>query len=241
MKYYIVDFDGTVTLSDSLVDVFERFCVSDWLVPENRMLAGEISRTQALFEEVALMKVDEAELYSFLAGHMKIRDGFFEFVERIRRNGDRMMILSGGFRSFIEFILTPHPSFDHSTQAHGSGLPLPRKERLIIPSPFQGEGQDEGCDGLIANDIRYLGDGRWEFVPCPDTLPPLCGTCPNCKRAMVEKIISEGYETIYIGDGETDFCASEHAKVIYATGSLAERLRKKGVEFRRFDTFSEID
>lgn len=207
MKYYIVDFDGTVTLSDSLVDVFERFCVTDWLVPENRMLSGEISRTQALFEEVALMKVDEAELYRFLAGHMKIREGFSDFVERVRKNRDKMMILSGGFRSFIEYIL----------KGKGSGI------------------------GLIANDIKYLGEGKWEFVPCPDTLTPLCGTCPNCKRAMVEKIISEGYDTIYIGDGETDFCASEHAKVIYATGSLAERLQKKGVDFRFFNSFSEID
>lgn len=230
MKYYIVDFDGTVTLSDSLVDVFERFCVTDWLVPENRMLSGEISRTQALFEEVALMKVDEAELYRFLAGHMKIREGFSDFVERVRKNGDKMMILSGGFRSFIEYILdqlTPDPSL---LRKEGSG---------ISPLSFL-KGKGPGI-GLIANDIKYLGDGKWEFVPCPDTLTPLCGTCPNCKRAMVEKIISEGYDTIYIGDGETDFCASEHAKVIYATGALAERLQKKGVDFKTFSTFSEID
>ncbi len=230
MKYYIVDFDGTVTLSDSLVDVFERYCVTDWLVPENRMLSGEISRTQALFEEVALMKVDETELYRFLAGHMKIRDGFSDFVERVHKNGDKMMILSGGFRSFIEYILdqlTPDPSL---LRKEGSG---------ISPLSFL-KGKGSGI-GLIANDIKYLGDEKWEFVPCPDTLPPLCGTCPNCKRAMVKKIISEGYDTFYIGDGETDFCASEHAKVIYATGSLAERLQKKGVDFIFFSSFSEID
>lgn len=230
MKYYIVDFDGTITLKDTLVAVFDKYCVTDWLVPENKMFSGEISRTQALFEEVDLMKVSEKELWDFISKNIRIRNGFSEFVERVQRQGDKMMILSGGFMSFIEYIMSPHPISDR---------PLHRKERLMVPSPFQGEGEDEGFL-IIANDIKYLDNGKWEFIPCPDTLPPLCPTCPNCKRAMVEKIISEGYKTVYIGDGETDFCASEHASEIWATGSLAKRLDKKGVKYHPFDDFDQI-
>lgn len=229
MKYYIVDFDGTVTLSDSLVDVFERYCVTDWMVPERKMLSGKISRTQALTEEVSLMRVDEKELYEFISEKIKIRNGFSEFVERVQSQGDKMMILSGGFRSFIEYILdqlTPGPSLQRK---EGSGA---------FPISFL-KGKGSGIE-LIANDIKYIGDGKWEFVPCPDTLPQLCGTCPNCKRAMVEKIISEGYETVYIGDGETDVCASAHAHAIWATGSLIDRLEKKGVRNRPFNDFLEI-
>lgn len=209
MKYYIVDFDGTVTLSDSLVEVFEKYCVTDWLVPERKMLKGEISRTQALTEEVGLMRVDEKELYDFISEKIRIRNGFSEFVERVHRDGNKMMILSGGFRSFIEYILG---------KGRYGDLPLQ----------------------IIANDIKYMSDGKWEFIPCPDTLPQLCGTCPNCKKAMVEKIISEGYETIYIGDGETDICASAQAHMIWATGSLIDRLEKKGVRHRTFNDFLEI-
>ncbi|HPS30353.1 MAG TPA: MtnX-like HAD-IB family phosphatase [bacterium] len=210
MKYYIVDFDGTITLKDTLVEVFDKYCVKDWLVPENRMFNGEISRTQALFEEVDLMKVTEKELWDFISKNIKIRNGFSEFVGRVHKHGDKMMILSGGFRSFVEFILGKE----------GSGV--------------------SWIGLIIANNIKYLGDGRWKFIPCPDTLPQLCGTCPNCKRAMVEKIICEGYETVYIGDGETDFCASEHASEIWATGSLAQRLDKKGVKYHPFDDFGQI-
>lgn len=229
MKYYIVDFDGTITLSDTLVAVFDKYCVTDWMVPENKMLRGEMTRTQALFEETDLMKVSPDELYDFISKNIKIRNGFSEFVERVHEQGDKMMILSGGFKSFIEYVLsqlTPSPS-------------LQRKEGIVAFSLSFLKGKGAGI-GLMANDIKYMGDGKWEFIPCPDTLPQLCSNCPNCKRAMVEKIISEGYETVYIGDGETDFCASEHASEIWATGSLAERLKKKGIKHKPFEDFSQI-
>lgn len=209
MKYYILDFDGTITLKDTLVSAFDKYCIDDWMIPENIMRNGMISRTQSLFEEVELMRVSETELYGFLAGEIRFRDGFDRFIRRVSENGDRMIILSGGFSSFIEFLLRKG-GYDHQSMQ------------------------------VSANDIKYMGESCWEFVPNPDALPPMCGICPNCKRAVVEKIKNEGYETVYVGDGDTDFCASVFADEIFACGELAQRLKEQGIKHRIFNSFDDI-
>ncbi|MBP5406399.1 HAD-IB family phosphatase [bacterium] len=91
------------------------------------------------------------------------------------------------------------------------------------------------------NDIRYLGDKNWELIPCQNALPPLCTkNCSNCKRAVVEKYKNEGFETIYFGDGETDFCGSRYADRIYATDELAEKLASENVKFTYFQDYTDI-
>ena len=94
---------------------------------------------------------------------------------------------------------------------------------------------------IYINDIRYLGDKNWELIPCGNALPPLCSkNCSNCKRAVVEKYKNEGFETIYFGDGETDFCGSRYADRIYATDELAEKLASENVKFTYFKDYTDI-
>ena len=206
---YIIDFDGTITLTDSLVRVFDEFCIGDWWEVEHEMRAGKITRTESLRREVDLMRVDKETLFEFLKNDLKVREGFADFIRRETENGNRILILSGGFYSFIYAIL----------------------ENVEV---------DAGTLEVIANDISQTGEKTWEFVPSDNPLEPLCDNCPNCKRAVVEKLKNEGYETVYIGDGETDFCASVHADRIFAIDELKESLEKQNMYFEKFNDFSEI-
>ena len=190
-KCYILDFDGTVTALDTLVVAFDKYCIVDWRELENEMRAGRKERHQTLVDEVESMKAEKEEL--------------FDFVKKVRENGDEIVILSGGFRSFAEL--------------------------------FMGDTEVEA----YINDIRYLGDKNWELIPCRNALPPLCSkNCSNCKRAVVEKYKNEGFETIYFGDGETDFCGSRYADKIYATDELAEKLASENVKFTYFKDYKDI-
>ena len=206
---YIVDFDGTITMADSLVRVFDEFCIGDWWEVEHDMRAGKMTRTESLRREVDLMRVDEKTVFEFLKNDMKVRAGFVEFVKRVQAEGSRVVILSGGFYSFISAIL------------ENTGVSFQSLE-------------------IIANDVVSTGENTWEFVPSDNPLEPLCDNCPNCKRAVVEKIKSEGFKTVYSGDGDTDFCASVHADSIYATAELIKSLEKQNVSFRKFSDFSDI-
>jgi 2,3-diketo-5-methylthio-1-phosphopentane phosphatase len=210
LNCYIVDFDGTVTVTDSLVRVFDEFCIGDWWDVEHEMRAGKITRTESLMGEVDLMRVDEKNLFEFLKKDMKVRDGFGDFVKRVQDNGDRVIILSGGFNTFICAIL-------------------------------KNAGVDAEALEIIANDIASTGENTWKFIPSDNPLEPLCDNCPNCKRAVVEKIKNDGFKTVYIGDGETDFCASVHADRIFAIDELKESLEKQNVSFEKFCDFNDIE
>ncbi|MBP5434612.1 HAD-IB family phosphatase [bacterium] len=202
---YILDFDGTVTDLDTLVVAFDRYCTVDWRGIENEMRAGNRERHQTLVDEVRSMKAEKDELFDFIRKNVPVRKGFFDFVKKVRENGDEIVILSGGFRSFAD-LLTESADIE-----------------------------------AYINDIKYLGDKNWELIPCPNALPPLCSkNCSNCKRAVVEKYKNKGFETIYFGDGETDFCGSRYADKIYATGELAEKLASENVKFTYFKDYTGI-
>ena len=207
---YIIDFDGTITVEDSLVRVFDEFCIGDWWEVERKMRAGMMTRTESLTREVDLMRVDEKTLFEFLKKEMKVRVGFGEFVTKAVDNGNKVVILSGGFYSFIFDIL-------------------------------KNVGVDAQVLEVIANDIVSTGENTWKFVPSDNPLKPLCDNCPNCKRAVVEKLKEEGFKTVYIGDGETDFCASVHADKIFAIDELKESLEKQNVNFEKFSDFNDIE
>lgn len=206
---YICDFDGTVTVQDTLVSVFDRFCAGDWWDIENRMRSGQMTRTESLFKEVNLIEADESEVNDHLDSHIDIRDGFPNFVKMVHTEKSELLILSGGFRIWIDKVLSriDFPFFNFS---------------------------------ISSNNIKYIGDKKWEFVPNPDTLEPLCSNCPNCKRAVVEKYKKEGYEVIYIGDGDTDFCPSVYADTVFAVSELAEKLAKERVDFHFFTDFNSV-
>ncbi len=206
---FICDFDGTVTVEDTLESVFDRFCTGDWWETENRMRAGQITRTEALFKEVSLMDADEFEVNTHLDDNIEIRNGFSNFLEMVHRGEHELLILSGGFRKWIEKIFSRINAGDCSFQ-------------------------------VSSNDIKYTGNRKWEFIPNPGTLEPLCSNCPNCKRAVVEKYKKDGYKVIYIGDGDTDFCPSVYADTIYAVSQLAEKLAKGGTSFHFFKDFNSI-
>lgn len=207
---YIIDFDGTITLTDSLVRVFDEFCIGDWWEVEHDMRAGKMTRTESLQREVDLMRVSEKTLFEFLKYDLKVRAGFADFVKRVQDNGDRILVLSGGFYLFIYAIL-------ENADVDGKAL------------------------DIIANDIASTGKKTWRFIPSDNPLEPLCENCPNCKKAVVEKIKNEGFETVYIGDGDTDFCASVYADRIYAISELMKSLEKQNISYNKFSDFNDID
>ncbi|HDT11450.1 MAG TPA: hypothetical protein ENN58_01790, partial [bacterium] len=153
---FVCDFDGTITVQDTLVSVFDRFCTGNWWEVENRMRAGQMTRTESLFKEVSLMDAEELEVNAHLDSNIELRNGFSNFLKMVQTGHHELLILSGGFRKWIEKVFSRIDTrgFDFS---------------------------------ISSNDIKYNGDKKWEFVPNPNTLKPLCSNCPNCKRAVVEK------------------------------------------------------
>ena len=109
MKYNKIaifsDFDGTITIQDSLVIVFDKFCKGDWRKIEQKHKNEEIIQLQSLSLETALLQKEKKDFFNLLDKTIEIRDGFKDFYFFLKQKDIPFKILSAGYKSFIKFIL----------------------------------------------------------------------------------------------------------------------------------------
>lgn len=88
---------------------------------------------------------------------------------------------------------------------------------------------------VLANKLTYLGDRRWtlEFPYANASCEAGAG---NCKCLALTK--EPNSLRILIGDGRSDFCASETADFVLAKSALAEHCQANGVPFIVFGNFA---
>ena len=98
------DFDGTITKIDSLNMVLDEFAISDWHSIENRVTAHELSEKEALQAEFDLVKIPLQKAIDFLVKNATIDSTFIAFMEWCKSNKIELIVLSGGFKEFINSI-----------------------------------------------------------------------------------------------------------------------------------------
>jgi 2,3-diketo-5-methylthio-1-phosphopentane phosphatase len=88
---------------------------------------------------------------------------------------------------------------------------------------------------LVTDGDRIVG------IECPWYLPEICEMCANCKKAHVQKLRDEGFITVYIGNGYSDRCPSEHADIVFAKGELFDHCRREKIDCIRFRNFRDVE
>lgn len=100
------DFDGTITLNDTLHLIVEAFGAPGvWAAIEPRLLSGRISLEQAMQEQFAQVRATPEEVHALVIASAGLRPGFREFVSWARHGGHRLVVLSSGFRGIIDRLL----------------------------------------------------------------------------------------------------------------------------------------
>ena len=96
----VLDWDGTVTVRDSLVEVIHRFGDPALLAE----LEPRVGRDLTLHEEIALefaaVSASIAEVAAWAVEHVEVRDGLHELAE-----AHRPTVISAGFHELIEPVL----------------------------------------------------------------------------------------------------------------------------------------
>jgi 2-hydroxy-3-keto-5-methylthiopentenyl-1-phosphate phosphatase len=165
-------------------------------------------------------------------GEITEREAFQSQISLLRVTWEeaRAALLKGvrireGFRDFVSFCRA-------------------RKLPLTILSSGLGELidvllQSVGVSGIpvLAHHAEISGD-RWR-VRLID-LPRLAEYCSHCKCVTVLARKEMG-KVIYIGDGYTDLCPTQHADLIFATGRLAQECADLKRPFLPFETFFDIE
>jgi 2-hydroxy-3-keto-5-methylthiopentenyl-1-phosphate phosphatase len=101
------DFDGTITQHDTLHLIVRRYGDRRlWESIEPRLRAGELTLEQAMQEEFAGVRATPEQVRDLVLRDAGLRAGFAEFVAWARERGHRLVVLSSGFRSVIDAVLT---------------------------------------------------------------------------------------------------------------------------------------
>lgn len=101
----VLDFDGTVTLSDVGDAVCQRFAPPSWRAVDDRWVRNEISLPEAQREMWALVRAREAEALGFVQAHIKIRPGLDALLDEAARRAVPVWLASGGFDFYIDALL----------------------------------------------------------------------------------------------------------------------------------------
>lgn len=183
------DFDGTITQRDTLHVIVESYGERGlWERIEPRLRVGEITVEQAMQEEFAAVRATPDEVRDAVRRLAPIRDGFGEWVDWCARNGHRLIVMSNGFRSVIDPVLTDAGLGHLEVVSHDArfsrdgceliwsqrgarcglcGRPCKREplrarwqgERLV----YLGDGISDRCVSLMA-DVVFARDGLSEYL-----------------------------------------------------------------------------
>ncbi len=89
---------------------------------------------------------------------------------------------------------------------------------------------------FYANKLSY--DGKY-IVECLYNNKS-CGNCGTCKTDLINKLKNGSDEAVYIGDGSSDFCAAEHADLVFAKNSLLKHCNENGIDAIPYRNFGDI-
>lgn len=94
-------------------------------------------------------------------------------------------------------------------------------------------------DVPVRTNRAVFADGRVRIeYPFAD---PSCTLCGTCKLDRLFELRVAGYRVVYVGDGDSDLCPAVEADTVFAKRRLADLCDAEGIEYHRFDTFSEIE
>ncbi len=100
-----LDFDGTITKTDTVNLFFKTFANSKWLEVEKDWTDGKIDSKTCMQMQLDLIKnLTEEKFYNFL-NSIEFQDGFIEFCKIMEKYDKNITIISDGFDFFIDYIL----------------------------------------------------------------------------------------------------------------------------------------
>jgi HAD superfamily phosphoserine phosphatase-like hydrolase len=174
----VVDFDGTVTVEDTLVMVIGEF--GDWQVYREAAAAlarGEITLQEEIRRDCERITAPLEEVVPWLLEHAEVRPGFREFAL-----AHRPLIVSSNFHELIEPILRregvelevranrldPRPDgwrtiFRHPNACGTCGEPCKRGDLPEGEVVYVGDGYSDRCAALAADRV-FARDGLAAYL-----------------------------------------------------------------------------
>ena len=101
---FFIDFDGTITKTDVVDKILEKFASDEWKEIEKEWIEGTIGSRECLTRQLALVSATKTEI-SQLISEVEIDPHFVSFLKLADQYGVSVTIVSDGFRLIIEGVL----------------------------------------------------------------------------------------------------------------------------------------
>ncbi len=205
-----LDFDGTISERDAIDVLLEAFADPQWLDIEEDWQVGRIGSRECLRAQMALVRATRAEVNTLLDS-IKVDRGFGELLETCASHRVPVHIVSDGFDSCIERILT------------GAG---PRVARAL------------DYVRVFSSHLVSAGGG-WQ-VEFPFFSEPCAHGCATCKPAVMRFLNPTGARAIFVGDGLSDRYAAQTADLVFAKGKLADYCRQANLSYVLYEDLDRV-
>jgi len=217
----LLDFDGTITLQDTVDAILERFADPSWREVEREWTKGKIGSRECLARQVALIRATPEEINA-LVDTIEIDPGFGAFMSVCSELGYSVTIVSDGFQSNVARVLA-RANIQCASKA--SSLVYLGNRRWRLESPFAQRFCDEGnstCKCAVeagyAGPTILVGDGRSDFCVAEKT-DFVLGKGTLAKRCEEEGIahapianLSDAVKLLRSGPVNIDTSLPAHAK-----------------------------
>lgn len=108
MQWQIVcDFDGTITRTDVIDNILQRFADPSWQAIEAQWVQDEIGSRECLSRQLSLVNASPAQLLAYFDS-VEIDPDFPDFVDHVIARGASLEVVSDGIEQGIARILARH-------------------------------------------------------------------------------------------------------------------------------------
>ena len=98
--FFVVDFDGTLSVRDTVDSLLERFADPEWEAVEQEWLDGKITAVQCMQKQLRMVRADRVSLEKFFRT-IQLDPDFLQFYEHVSQFAE-MAIVSDGLGHAIK-------------------------------------------------------------------------------------------------------------------------------------------
>jgi 2,3-diketo-5-methylthio-1-phosphopentane phosphatase len=164
-RVVLIDFDGTITLTDTLNSILKNFAIDSWKEIEDQWLKGTITTIACLELQVALICASPNTLFQHVR-EIPIDEGIHSLINYTSKNAIPFEIVSDGLRTFIYDYLSSHDI--HGITIHSNDIDLTQSPyRMVFPNKNHLHASCATCKGKIVErfqnqgyEVVFVGDGH---------------------------------------------------------------------------------
>ena len=198
------DYDGTVTVEDTIDLMLDTFGAPDWLETSKRLDAAGATNIERMTAEFADFKASTNDVRALVREKVHIDETIHDLIEYARQRRWKFVVVSQGVRESVETIFEKYGI--HGVEWHANAL-NPAGGGTKISFPELGAINDGECNRLCgvckSGYIRQAKRGGYTTVYIGD------GITDRCPAAVADVVFAKRYLKKYLGEKGIPFIPFE--------------------------------